>query len=114
MQLGRELGAGGAGADDRDVELAGAHRLVLGVGAQAGIDQAAVEAGGLVGRVQGDRVLGDAGRAEIVAAAADRQHQHVVGDGALGRDQPAVLVVGGAQQHRAWPARSRPTSSPTR
>ena len=47
VQLGRQLGAGGAGADDRDVELARPHRLGLGVGAQAGVDQAAVEAVGL-------------------------------------------------------------------
>ena len=99
VQLGRELGAGGAGADDGDVELAGPHRLGLGVGAQAGIDQAAVEAGRLLGRVQGDGVLGHAGGAEIVAAAADRQHQDVVGDGALGRDQAALLVMGGAEEN---------------
>ena len=99
VQLGRELGAGGAGADDGDVELAGPHRLGLGVGAQAGVDQAAVEAGRLLGRVQGDGVLGHAGGAEIVAAAADGQHQDVVGDGALGRDQAALLVVGGAEEN---------------
>ena len=32
VQFGRELGAGGAGADDRDVELAGSHRLQLACG----------------------------------------------------------------------------------
>ena len=42
---------------------------------------------------------GDAGGAEIVAAAADRQHQDVVGDGALGRDQAALLVMGGAEEN---------------
>ena len=47
VQLGRELGAGGAGADDGDLELAGADRLGLGLGAQDGVDQAAVEAGRL-------------------------------------------------------------------
>jgi hypothetical protein len=49
VEFGGELGAGGASADDGDVELAGAHRLRLGVGAQAGVHQALVEAGGLFG-----------------------------------------------------------------
>ena len=38
-------------------------------------------------------------RAEIVAAAADGDHQRVVGERALRRDQPALVVVAGGQQH---------------
>ena len=36
VQLGRELDAGGAGADDRDVQLSGPQRLRLRVRADAG------------------------------------------------------------------------------
>ena len=78
VQFGRQFGAGRAGADDRDVQLARPHRLGLGVGAQAGVDQAAVEAAGLLGIFQRHRELRRAGRAEIVGDAADRHHQRVV------------------------------------
>ena len=47
MQLGRQLDARRPGADDRDVELLGPERRGLRVGADAGIDQPAVERLGL-------------------------------------------------------------------
>ena len=86
VQLGGELGPGGAGADDRDMKLAGPHRLCLGIGADAGIDQAAVEAHRLLRRVERHGIAGGAGRAEIVGDAADGDHQRVVADGARRRD----------------------------
>ena len=79
VQFGGQFGAGGAGADDGDVELAGPHRLGLRVGAQAGVDQAPVEAAGLLRRLQRHRESRGAGRAEIVGDAADRHDQRVVG-----------------------------------
>ena len=48
VQLGGKLDAGGAGADDGDVQLARPQRLVLRIGAQAGVDHAAVEARRLI------------------------------------------------------------------
>ena len=57
VQLGRQLHAGGAGADDRDLQLLGPQRLGLGVGADAGVDQAAVEARGIARRLQRDGVV---------------------------------------------------------
>ena len=44
VQLGRELRPGGAGADDGDLQLLRPQRLVLDMGADAGVDQPAVEA----------------------------------------------------------------------
>ena len=100
VQLRRQFGAGRAGADDRDVELARPHRFGLGVGAQAGVDETAVEPRRLVGRVERDRVLLDARRAEIVGDAADGDHQGVVADRAHRRDEPAVLVELGGEVHQ--------------
>ena len=57
MELGRKLGAGRARADDRDVQLAGADRPGLGLGAQAGVDQAMVESHRLLGGLQRNREL---------------------------------------------------------
>ena len=48
VQLGRQLRARRAGADDGDLQLLGPQRLGLGIGADAGVDQAAVEARGLL------------------------------------------------------------------
>ncbi len=93
MQLGGELDPGGAGADDRDRELVGAERLGLGVRADAGIDQPAVEALGLVGRIQAQRVFGHARRAEIIGQAADRDYQRVVAEAARLGHHPVVLAA---------------------
>ena len=49
MQFGRQLGPGGAGADDRNVQLPGPHRPALGVRADAGVDKAPVEPHRLLG-----------------------------------------------------------------
>ena len=99
MQLGGKLGAGGAGADDRHVELSGAHRALLGERAHAGVDQPPVEALGLLRRVEHDGVLLHAGRVEGVADAADGDDEGVVPEGAHRRDLAALLVVGRGEEH---------------
>ena len=99
MQLGGKLGAGGARADDRHVQLARAHGPFLREGAHAGIDQAPVEALGLFGRVEHDGVLLDARRLEGVADAADGDDERVVLEGAHRRDLAALLVIGGGEEH---------------
>ena len=80
VQLGGQLGAGRAGADDRDMQLARPDRLGLRVRAQAGVDEAAVERARLLGRLQRHGEFRRARRAEIVGDAADRDHQRVVGE----------------------------------
>ena len=57
MQFGGQFDAGRPGADDGTVQLAGTQRLVLGIGAQTGIDHAAVEARRLIDGVERDSVL---------------------------------------------------------
>ena len=52
VQLRGKLRPSRAGADDGDVQLPWADRLGLRIGAHAGVDQAAVEALGLLGRVE--------------------------------------------------------------
>ena len=44
VQFGGQLDAGGAGADDRHLQLVRRQRLVLRMGADAGVDQAALKA----------------------------------------------------------------------
>ena len=99
MQLGRKLGAGRAGADDGDVQLAGKHRPLLGVRADTGIHQPMVEAHGLRRRFQRHREFRDAGRAEIVGHAADGDHQRVVADRPRRGDLAAFLVERGGEAH---------------
>src|SRR5215831_2803344 len=78
VQLGGELDAGGAGANDRDLKLTWPQRLILALGPQARIDEAAVESRGLVGRLQANCVLRNPRRAEIIGETADRQYERVV------------------------------------
>src|SRR3954471_20581932 len=75
VQLGRELDAGGARADDRDLELALAQGPLLVLGPQAGVEQALLHLLGLDVGVEEHAVLLDPRRAEVVADAADRDHQ---------------------------------------
>ena len=53
MQLGRKLRPGSAGSNDRHMELPGTHGLGLAVGPQARVDDPAVQAAGLLGRLEG-------------------------------------------------------------
>ena len=100
VQLGRKLGAGRAGADDRHVQLSGADGRILRKRAHAGVDEAPVEALGLLGRIEHDGVLHHARRVERVADAADGDDERVVLEGAHRRDLAAVLVVGGGEEHQ--------------
>ena len=92
VQLGRQLRPRRAGADDGDLQLLRPQRLLLHVGADAGVDQAGVEARGLVGGLERDGVLLDAGRAEVVGQAADGDDERVVAD-LLGRRDLAPLRI---------------------
>ncbi len=92
VQFGGELGAGGTGADDGDVQLSGARPFGLGVGAQTGIDDPAVEAAGLLRGFQRHRELRRARRAEIIGDAADRHDQRVIGHRGRRRDLPALFI----------------------
>ena len=73
------------------------HRLGLGVGPDAGVDQTLVEAFRLAERIQRDRKLLDARRSEVVAGAAHRHHQRVVLERPRLRDLVALVVVCGRQ-----------------
>ena len=75
----------------------GSERFALRIGAQAGVEQARAEPLRLRGRVEGDRMLGGAGRAEVVGLAAHGQHQRVVGEHAARQHFVAGLLV---QQRR--------------
>ena len=77
------------------MQLAGPHRLRLGVGAQAGIDQLAVEPAGLIGGLQRHGELRGTGRAEIIGHAADGQDQRVIGNQPRRRHLTAFVVEGG-------------------
>src|SRR5580704_8086031 len=84
--------SGGAGADDGDVQLPRPQRLILCIGAQAGVDHAAVEARRLIERVERDGIVVDPGRAEIVRHAADGNDERIVTEHARRNDGLAVLV----------------------
>ena len=99
VQFGGEFGAGRARADDGDMELTGADRLRLVLRAQAGVDEAAVEAAGLLRRFQRHRELGRAGRAEIVGDAADRDDERVIGEVRLRHDLAPLVVEKGRQRN---------------
>ena len=78
VQLRRELDAGGAGADDRDMQLLGPQRLGLGVGTNVGVDETPMKPRGLRRIVEGNREFARARRAEVVGPAADGDDQRVV------------------------------------
>ena len=101
VQLGGKLDTGGARTDDRHVQLLRPQRRALGVGAHAGIDHAHVEAARVGHRLELERVLAHAGRTEVVALAADRHHQGVVGKRARRRDLRAVLIHEGGDMDLA-------------
>ena len=92
VQFGSQLDAGRPGADDRDMQLLGPQRRRLGMRADAGVDHACMEALGVGLRLELERVRGNARRAEVVAEAAEREHQRVVAEHAVGRHLPALVV----------------------
>ncbi len=93
VQFGGQFDPGGAGADDGAMQLTRPQRLVLRVGAQAGVDHAPVESRGLVERIERDGMIGDARRAEIIGHAAHGDDQRIVAKHARRNDSPPVLVV---------------------
>ena len=95
------------------LSCSGRERRRLRVRAYAGVDEPMVKALGLLGRVEADRVLARAGRAEIVGAAADRDHERVVRNLAA-RDQ--LLAVSSSSVGAIFTtrrARSRPSMRPS-
>ncbi len=81
MKLGCEFGSGGAATDDCNMQLFGPQGFLLSVGSYAGIDQAPVKEFGVFRCFETERVLFDAGCAEIVGNAAYRDNERVVGNG---------------------------------
>ena len=99
MELGRKLRAGGASADDRDMQLTRLHRIVLRVRADAGVDYAAIETHCLLRRLQWHGVLRDTRRVEVVRDTADRDDQRIVTERPRRRDLPSFLVLRGGDPH---------------
>lgn len=90
--LGGELDAGRARADDDDVHPRGSPRAGLGVGAHAGGEQAAVEAFGIGERVERNGVRRDTRNTEVVADAADAEYERVIAHHAARQHEHAVVV----------------------
>ncbi len=101
VELGGKLGPGRPGADDGDIELARRDRPGLGLGADEGVDQFAVEAGRLIRRLQRHGEPRRPWRAEIVGHAADGDHQIIIGNDRGGGDLLPLLVEHGPERHFA-------------
>ena len=91
-QLGRQLHAGGAGADDGHLQ-----GLALGHAAHHAQADFAVEVVGLAARIDHVAMLQHAGRAEVVGPAADGDDQLVVADAARGHHFAPVGGTDGGQ-----------------
>ena len=72
-ELGCQLNACGAAADDGDINVAALRQAAHDMGAQTGIERF-----GLILAVDEVAVFEDTGRGEVVGAAAEGQYQHVV------------------------------------
>ena len=97
VQFRGELGAGRAGADDCDVELSRTDGRVLGLRAQAGVDQAVVESAGLLRGLERHGVFRRARGSEIIGDAADGDHQRVVSNGRFRADFASLVVLRGGE-----------------
>ena len=86
-QLGGQLHTSGAAANDGNVDVA-----ALGEAAHHMRAQPRVESVGLVVAVDEVAVLDDAGRAKVVCAAAERQHQDIVGKLSDASDHLAIRL----------------------
>ena len=78
VQFGGKFRSGGASTDDGNVQSTRPDRFGLSIGAQTGVDQAAVEALRLFGVFQGYREALRARSAEIIGDATDRHDQRVI------------------------------------
>ena len=97
-QLGGELDAGGAGADDRDLQPARARGAGLAVAAQELAEHALLDPLGLRQAVEIEAVLGDARHTKVVQHAADRDHQGVVAETLRRHDLGAAGIVDRLEQ----------------
>ena len=99
IELGGELGAGRARADDGDMQLAGLDRLALRLRAQAGVDQAMVKSHRLFRGLQRNGELRRAGVPKSLVTLPMAIDQRIVGNGARRRDLAPLLVMGRAEPH---------------
>src|SRR5262249_33912977 len=92
VQLGRQLYARSPGTDDSHRQGLARRAVWLGLSAKADIQEALLQALGLLVVVEIEAVLLDSRDAEIIAGAADRDHQSVVAQAAA-RDDLAALGI---------------------
>ena len=114
VQLRGQLDARCPGADDHHAQLFRPQRLALRVGADAGVDEAAMEACRPATAVSSAIACSlHARRAEIVGQTADRDDQRVVAKLARDRDHVAAVIHVRRDLDHAT-ARSSPTICPAR
>src|SRR5262245_50371792 len=100
MQLGRKLRAGGASANDRDLQLFRTQRLGLRVRSDAGVNEATVKAFGLRLALEQNGMLLGPWRAKVVAEAADGNDQGVVSHRLPLGDNETLLVAKRGNMHQ--------------
>src|SRR5207248_6107636 len=91
VQLRRKLRAGGAGTDDRHMELAWLDGPLLRMRTKARIDYLSIEPRRVFRSLEHDGMLSDARRAEIVRHTAHRDDKRIVGKGSLRCDLLALV-----------------------
>ena len=80
MQFRGKFGAGCSGPDDRDMQLSRSYWIGLRVGTDKAVNEPLVKPDSLLRRIEGDCVLLGSGRSKIVAGAAHRNDERVIGD----------------------------------
>ena len=93
VKLSREFGARGSSPDDGDMQLSRPHRASLCVRPEEAVHKPLVEPDRFVRRIEREGERLGSGRAEVVAGAADRHHEGIVGNGAGRRDLLAFRIV---------------------
>ncbi len=101
VQLGRQLDAGGAGADDRYVDWFAGGTALAGLGLHVLVQQLAVKALGLGSGIEEQAVFRSAGRIEVIGGAANGDHQIVVVQLARGDQFDTFFVSDGGQLNGA-------------
>jgi len=104
VQLCRQLRAGGASADDRDMELFRPQLRRLRVPPDVCVHQPCVEALRLQWCIQRNSLFAHAGSTEVVALAADGDDQRIVGEAARRRHLAPLLVEVGGEMNLALAA----------